>query len=181
MIMKTLLTLLILSFSLTTRAGWLVNFYPTNHPYAGLWMWPSNYQNVAWSTNTPGWQTNMTGRALDDLFLAQQPIFQAAQQSNNLAQATTLWDKIPAGLNLLSTTASAISTDLGTYTNVYSSLISETNTAPQAIVQIANYIRAANDVEVQRQQQMVVTIGLVQLWQQVGPVINQLYQQSQGE
>lgn len=75
--MKTTLAILLLCASACLGQNILVNFWPTNQPYQGLTNWPQGVKPVSWSTNTPGWATNMTLAAYSAYVAAQQPVYDA--------------------------------------------------------------------------------------------------------
>jgi hypothetical protein len=92
--MKSIILSLALLFSATAFSqNLLVNFWPVNQPYPGLTNWPQGVKPVSFSTNAPGWATNMTISQFNSYKAVQQPVYDAGA-SNVVwsAQQTVLQD-----------------------------------------------------------------------------------------
>lgn len=96
--MKTLLALLLLTLSCSAQ-NLLVTFWPNNQPYTGLTNWPQGVKPVSFSTNAPGWTTNMTEAQYVAHVAARQAVYNTGS-SNEVWQAQkTLSDKVDVVLN----------------------------------------------------------------------------------
>lgn len=61
----------------------LIKFYPDNKPYPGLTNWPSNIEAVTYSTNSPGWDANISNSNFVAL-VSQQTALYKQGESNSL-------------------------------------------------------------------------------------------------
>jgi hypothetical protein len=112
----------------------LVNFYPANQPYLGLTNWPANSLPVSFSTNAPGWQTNMTLAAYEALTNSQWAVYLIGQEAvvenqqalvmSNYSAWNALYTNIPAGIADSSNRIAAMGV-------IYTNLLAGTNTQAQ--------------------------------------------------
>ena len=173
--MKTTIASLLSTLALASTLcaqHFLVNFYPPNQPYAGLTNYPSQIVPVTWSTNTPGWSTNMSSDDYAAYVSVLVPIYATAQsnaqaavttQSNaNLARLAVLYSLIQQARTMTAAGQSGL-------TNVYMSLASGTNTTTQVVVQVNKANMIHND-------QMTIMAGVLELLQRLWPVLQQAYQ-----
>lgn len=157
--MKTTILVLLSSFVLCSGQNILVKFYPDNQPYSGLTNYPAVTQPVSWSTNTIGWNTNMTlaaYAAYKDSFSAQyaagesNATYQAQAALNaNVARLLTLYNGIPSARTQLRSFAN------GTNTLTTAQLTTATR-------QLADY-----------------TEKLMEFIQRLGPVLKEIYKPEQ--
>lgn len=106
--MKTTIAILLICASAFSQ-NVLVTFWPTNQPYQGLTNWPQGAKPVSWSTNTPGWATNMTLANYSAYVAAQQPVYDAGVSnalysanvniSSNAAAWQAMYVQIPLGIS----------------------------------------------------------------------------------
>lgn len=172
--MKTILSLL-LSASICLGQNILVNFYTPNQPFPGLTNYPAQTLTVSWSTNSPGWQTNM----LVSDFVAYTASFQAAylaESSNAIYQVTiplsltsnawwTMYQQMPIGIFDSSNRQVAVSA-------LWSSWKSGTNSASQTNAIITSALQ---------QDQFVWTYlnQIIIYLSRLGPGLNAIYQPTQ--
>lgn len=80
---------LLLAVSCSAYGQVLVRWYPDNQPYAGLTNYPEATLSVSYTTNAPGWSTNMTAEQYGAYKAAMKPLYLAAR-SNALVIADQL-------------------------------------------------------------------------------------------
>lgn len=91
----------------------LVNFYADNQPYQSLTNYPKCVLAVAWTTNMPGWSTNMTISDYNALMATLTPIYNAAISNADWSvRKLTL-----ASISNLQASVSALQADLPAFQN----------------------------------------------------------------
>ena len=150
----------------------LVNFYPANQPFAGLTNYPAQDLEVTWSTNSPGWATNM----LDTDYAAYKagllPAYLTASSNaqyqaslpvaTNLANYMLLSSMIPLGLADCTTRTNTLWTE-------YWSFRSGTNSAAGTNAIVADVIMQCYISDIYHRE-------ILDLLSRLGPVLQQLYQ-----
>ena len=170
--MKILLSLILLFAVVCGHAqNILVLFYTDNQPLTGLTNWPLRTKDVSFSTNAPGWSTNMTKVDYEAYRAARLPLYNAAESNMlyqqkvaldaNIARLLVLHAQIPAGRTITSN-------DVATLATVEASLAAGTNTTAQTVIRIRQLNGVVEDL---RQ----IQAGILEYLQRLGPVLKDLY------
>lgn len=152
--MRTLL-FLILSSHLLSAQNLLVRFYPNNQPYQGLTNYPSEIRAVSFTTNAPGWNTNMTFAQYDLLRSASVPIYESGASNEAYTAELALKQNTDRLVQLYAGIPSARAT-INSFSNATNTMTTAQLTA--ATRQLAGY-----------------TEKLMEFIQRLGPVLKEMY------
>lgn len=155
----------------------IVRFMDDNQPYSRITNYPSEVSSVDFSTNAPGWSTNMlVTDYLDYVRSIQMSDAWIVGKSNqvwiannrrtvNLQRLLALYDLIPQG-------RSGCSNSAATFSTIEASLASGTNTQAQVVNRIRQLNQEANSVNTRQ-------AYILEYLQRLGPELKALYKPDQ--
>jgi len=172
--MKTFVTFIGSLFAMVSTIcaqNLLINFYPDNQPYPGLKGYPAQIMPVPWSTNTPGWSTNMTSTDFET-YMESCRVTYLSSQSNAAATVQAKTDANLARLlvlyGVISPARNTIGANQSSLTNIYASLASGTNTTAQVVSRVNQANLLLND-------QMTIMSSILEFLQRLGPSLQSIY------
>lgn len=146
----------------------LLTCYPDNQPFQGLTNWPILVRPVTWSTNTPGWQTNMALSNFNSMMVVLSPIYSNANRTSlsgpnsNYVAWFNVYTQMPLGIQ-------DSSNRIATFNSLLSSWSSGTNTAAQTNSIVKQTIQNQSIV-------MTYLNQIIGYLSRLGPGLQQVYQ-----